>query len=98
MLLPEPVGATDSTSRPASWASTTSAWPGRNSWYLKTWRRTSTGVGTAPVWPGRRPRSKLLYGTGRLYLRPQRQAGVAEFVLTRALLPAARVTPNAPER
>src|SRR2546422_11716471 len=79
MLLPEAVGATDSTSRPASWASTTSAWPGRNSWYLKTWRRTSTGVGTAPVWPGRRPRSKLLYGTGRAVLAtlaPSRGGGI----------------------
>jgi len=35
---PEPVGATASTSRPASWASTTSAWPGRKSWWPKTSR------------------------------------------------------------
>src|SRR5438067_4440097 len=49
MLLPEPVGATQSTSRPASCASTTSAWPGLNTWSPKTDSRVlrAAGVDTA---------------------------------------------------
>src|SRR5437016_5173773 len=83
MLLPEPVGATDSTSRPASWASTTSAWPGRNSWYLKTPRRTSTGVGTALKCGrvGDRGASFFTARAGRSCDPLAMQAGVAEFVL-----------------
>src|ERR1700704_3292553 len=48
MLFPDPVGATDSTARPASIAATTSAWPGRNSSSPKTSRSTRSALDTTP--------------------------------------------------
>src|SRR5450759_705332 len=48
MLFPEPVGATDRTSRSASIAATTSAWPGRNSSRPKTSRSTRSALSITP--------------------------------------------------
>src|SRR5256885_6314536 len=46
MLFPDPVGATERTSRPSSIASTTSPCPGRNAWRPNTSRRTRSASAT----------------------------------------------------
>src|SRR5579859_1523875 len=60
MLLPEPVGATDKTSRPASIAATTSDWPGLNASSPKTSRSVLSALSIIELeCDGRAPGSAL---------------------------------------
>src|SRR5437899_598691 len=84
MLFPEPVGATARTSRRASIASTTSAWPGRNDGSPKTSRRVASARsisslhdrehGTPLADHSGRGRPRMLSHAGRPHVRPSVQS------------------------